>query len=203
MRHGTVAHVARAIDHRDGRSAGVRRWLASGIPSALVCALVALAAGCATRAPRPVQTPAGASGSDEAQSVRLLLRLGERRLYLLDGDPTTPDPAFPIAVGRPGHETPTGHFRVEEMVEHPDFVRIEHGDPPRVRERVPPGPENPLGERWIGFIRGDGWTIGIHGTPRPELLGQAVSRGCIRMRNADVIRVYDRVRIGTPVVVEP
>ncbi len=64
-------------------------------------------------------------------------------------------------------------------------------------------PANPLGERWIGFIRGDGWTIGIHGTPQPELLGRAVSKGCIRMRNDDVIRLYDRVRIGTPVVVEP
>ncbi len=136
-------------------------------------------------------------------AVHLVLRLGERRLYLIDGDPRTPDESFPIAVGREGHETPTGRYQVEEMIEHPDFLRIDHGPPRRIRERVPPGPDNPLGERWIGFIRGDGWTIGIHGTPHPELLGRAVSGGCIRMRNADVVRVYERVRLGTPVIVEP
>ena len=45
--------------------------------------------------------------------------------------------------------------------------------------------------------------MGIHGTPNPELLGRAVSHGCVRMRNADVIRIYDRVKLGTPVIVEP
>jgi len=72
-----------------------------------------------------------------------------------------------------------------------------------VIERIPPGPSNPLGVRWIGFAHGPGWTVGIHGTPMPNLLGRAVSHGCVRMRNADVIRVYDRVQIGTPVFVEP
>jgi hypothetical protein len=130
----------------------------------------------------------------------LLLRLGERRLYLVDATPATPDPSFPIAVGREGLETPVGRFQIEEMVEKPDFLKFESGV---VVRRIPPGPTNPLGERWIGFARGEGWTIGIHGTPNPELLGRAVSHGCVRMRNADVIAVYDRVQIGTPVVVEP
>jgi lipoprotein-anchoring transpeptidase ErfK/SrfK len=62
---------------------------------------------------------------------------------------------------------------------------------------------NPLGLRWIGFAHGEGWTLGIHGTPRPELLGQAVSNGCVRMRNADVVRIYEHVELGTRVVVEP
>ncbi len=114
-----------------------------------------------------------------------------------------PIASFPIAVGRPGHETPTGRFQVEEMVEHPDFHRFDVKDPTRVLERIPPGPANPLGERWIGFAHGGGWTVGIHGTPRPELLGRAVSGGCVRMRNADVIRVYGEVRLGTPVIVRP
>jgi lipoprotein-anchoring transpeptidase ErfK/SrfK len=70
-------------------------------------------------------------------------------------------------------------------------------------KRVAPGPANPLGQRWIGFAHGDGWTVGIHGTPQPELLGRAVSGGCVRMRNADVVRVYDAVDLGTPVLVEP
>jgi L,D-transpeptidase ErfK/SrfK len=92
---------------------------------------------------------------------------------------------------------------VEEMVENPDFLKIGDGVPSRVLKRIPPGPTNPLGERWIGFAHGDGWTVGIHGTPNPELLGRAVSGGCIRMRNADVLRVYDRVQRGTTVIVVP
>jgi lipoprotein-anchoring transpeptidase ErfK/SrfK len=114
-----------------------------------------------------------------------------------------PVASFPIAVGRKGRETPTGRFHVEEMLQHPPYPRLDPKDRSRVLEMVPPGPANPLGERWIGFAHGEGWTIGIHGTPRPELLGQAVSGGCIRMRNADVIRVYDEVRLGTPVLVHP
>ena len=121
----------------------------------------------------------------------------------MQSDVVTPIASFPIAVGRAGHETPLGRFQVEEMVEHPDFVKLDPKDRSQVLKRIPPGPANPLGERWIGFVRGDGWTLGIHGTPNPELLGKAVSGGCIRMRNADVLRVWDRVRLGTPVVVDP
>ena len=89
------------------------------------------------------------------------------------------------------------------MVVHPEFLKVDPDAPTRVLKRFPPGPTNPLGERWIGFAHGEGWTIGIHGTPNPELLGQAVSHGCIRMRNEDVVRIYERVQLGTAVTVEP
>ncbi len=122
----------------------------------------------------------------------------------MDDDPGTPVESFPIAIGREGRETPTGRFQVEEMIEHPDFHKMDGSGTARVVVKYfPPGPTNPLGERWIGFAHGDGWTIGIHGTPNPELLGRAVSGGCIRMRNADVVRIYDRVQLGTTVIVEP
>ncbi len=151
----------------------------------------------AAQAPPPVQP------AIHQPSTYVVIRVEERRLHLMQDDLTAPIASFPIAVGRAGHETPTGRFRVEEMVEHPDYLRIDPRDRSRVLGRVPPGPANPLGERWIGFAHGDGWSVGIHGTPRPELLGRAVSGGCIRMRNADVLRVYDAVKLGTPVVVEP
>lgn len=146
---------------------------------------------------------AGQTSPKDRRPTHLVLRLGERRLYLLDDDPGTPVESFPIAIGREGWETPIGRFQVEEMVENPDFIKLDSTVPLRVIKRIPPGPTNPLGERWIGFAHGDGWTVGIHGTPNPELLGRAVSHGCIRMRNADVIRVYDRVHLGTTVIVEP
>ena len=169
-----------------------------------VLAVGAASTGCGLVPPSPesarvVQAPA----PPPRPTTSLLLRVGERRLYLMDDDPATPVESFPIAVGRPGHETPTGRFRVEEKIEHPDFNQIDPHDRTRVLKRIPPGPANPLGQRWIGIVLGDGWTVGIHGTPSPELLGRAVSKGCIRMRNEDVIHVYDRVQIGTPVLVEP
>jgi L,D-transpeptidase ErfK/SrfK len=139
----------------------------------------------------------------EQASTYVVLRLKERRLDLMRDGAPAPIASFPIAVGRAGQETPTGRFHVEEMVEHPDYDQIDPHDRSRVLKRIPPGPENPLGERWIGFAHGDGWTVGIHGTPQPQLLGQAVSGGCIRMRNIDVIRVYDSVKLGTPVLVYP
>jgi len=143
------------------------------------------------------------SVSSDRGSTYLVLRLKERRLYLMKDDAPAPVESFPIAVGREGHDTPTGRFQVEEMIEHPDYQQIDPNDRSRVLKRVPPGPDNPLGERWMAIAHGDGWTVGIHGTPHPELLGQAVSGGCIRMRNADVIRVYDRVALGTLVIVYP
>jgi lipoprotein-anchoring transpeptidase ErfK/SrfK len=63
---------------------------------------------------------------------------------------------------------------------------------------MPGGPENPLGARalYLGSS-----LYRIHGSNEPETIGTAVSSGCIRMRNEDVIDLYDRVKIGTKVVV--
>ncbi|MCC6847777.1 MAG: L,D-transpeptidase family protein [Deltaproteobacteria bacterium] len=169
--------------------------------------VVAGAGGCGRPDPRPerriVDGLAAPAPQPSRRTTYLVIRVEARRLDLMEEDAGAPIASFPIAVGRPGHETPTGRFRVEEMVEHPDFHRFDPKDPTRVLERVPPGPRNPLGERWIGFAHGEGWTVGIHGTPHPELLGRAVSGGCVRMRNADVIRVYDEVALGTLVIVHP
>ena len=170
---------------------------------------VAVSGGGACRPPEPkpdrdVPVPVAAQPTPSRPSpIYLVLRLRERRLHMMRDDSAVPIASFPIAVGREGHETATGQFHIEEKVVYPDYDRIDPTDPSRILERVPPGPANPLGERWMGIAHGEGWSVGIHGTPRPELLGQAVSGGCIRMRNADVIRIYDQVEIGTRVIVEP
>ena len=183
-----------------------RPALRSRIDAAAVVLVLALALGpiaCGPARPKPDEAKPAAAAIAADRHPYLVLRLKERRLYVMSDDPAHTVESFPIAVGRKGRETPTGRFQIDEMVENPDFPKIDPNDRTRVVKLIPPGPENPLGARWMTFVRGDGWTIGIHGTPRPELLGQAVSGGCIRMRNADVIRVYDRVRLGTTVVVEP
>lgn len=68
---------------------------------------------------------------------------------------------------------------------------------------LPGGPENPLGARALYLFQGNKDTLyRIHGTNEPEKIGQAVSSGCIRMRNIDAIDLYERVKVGTRVIVQ-
>ena len=127
--------------------------------------------------------------------TRLVLRLRERRVYLYQGDEIMV--SYPVAVGKKGWETPTGSHQVLQMIEKPTW---EH---PWNNTIVPPGPENPLGERWIGFWTDGKNSIGFHGTTAENLIGQAVSHGCVRMKNEDIIALFSRVQLGTPVIVEP
>ena len=70
--------------------------------------------------------------------------------------------------------------------------------------RIPGGPANPLGARALYLYEGNKDTLyRIHGTNQPEYIGQAISSGCIRMTNEDVIDLFDRVRPGATVVVLP
>jgi lipoprotein-anchoring transpeptidase ErfK/SrfK len=71
-------------------------------------------------------------------------------------------------------------------------------------KRVSGGPANPLGARALYLFQGNTDTLyRIHGTNQPEYIGQSVSSGCIRMTNADAIDLFDRVKMGTTVVVLP
>jgi lipoprotein-anchoring transpeptidase ErfK/SrfK len=131
----------------------------------------------------------------EVTETRLVLRLSARRVYVYRGDEL--QVSYPVAIGRPGWETPIGSFEVFQMVENPGWTN------PFTREVVPPGPRNPLGERWIAFWTDDTNYIGFHGTPNRDSVGRAASHGCIRMYNEDVRALYEMVEVGTPVVVEP
>jgi lipoprotein-anchoring transpeptidase ErfK/SrfK len=68
-------------------------------------------------------------------------------------------------------------------------------------EPVAAGPDNPLGERWIGFWYDEKTTdeIGFHGTSNLKSIGQAASHGCVRMSNQNVKKLYQLVQIGTVV----
>jgi lipoprotein-anchoring transpeptidase ErfK/SrfK len=106
---------------------------------------------------------------------------------------------YGIGVGRPGFEW-AGRKTVTMKREWPDWR-----PPPEMRKRrpdlplhMPGGEDNPLGARalYLGSS-----LYRIHGTNEPHTIGRAVSSGCIRMLNADVIDLYNRVRVGTVVVV--
>lgn len=131
----------------------------------------------------------------KALDTRLILKLRERHVYLYQGDRLLA--SYPVAVGKKGWETPTGNFKVIQMIENPVWEHPWNGS------IVLSGPNNPLGERWIAFWTDGKNYIGFHGTPAEQLIGQAVSHGCIRMRNKDVKALFEKVTLGTPVIVEP
>ena len=151
--------------------------------------------------PQPAITspdPQGAAEptpADNAQTVRLRLSLSDKRVYVYRGDSL--EASYPVAIGRPGWETPTGEFSVFSQLVDPGWTN------PLTGEVMTPGPENPLGERWIAFWTDGTNAIGFHGTPNRDSVGQAASHGCVRMYNEDVRQLYEMVTIGTPVTVEP
>jgi lipoprotein-anchoring transpeptidase ErfK/SrfK len=118
-------------------------------------------------------------------------------LYLIDGDGRAM--RYGVGVGRPGF-TWAGVHTISAKKEWPDWV-----PPDEMIQRQPGlphfmagGPNNPLGARAMYL----GSTLyRIHGSNEPWTIGHNVSSGCIRMRNADVIDLYSRVKVGTKVVV--
>ncbi|MGV0028440.1 L,D-transpeptidase [Phormidesmis priestleyi] len=146
-----------------------------------------------TPLPKAVTAPDSVDRSI-VQPVRLEIRLSKRQVTVYQGKNKIK--TYSIAVGRPGWETPTGTFKVMEMVKDPAWVHPFKGF-------VIPGgdPENPLGRRWIGFwTDGKNW-VGFHGTPTPESVGKAASHGCVRMLNKDVEELFQKVSLGTVVQV--
>ncbi len=125
----------------------------------------------------------------------IVIHRGSRRLYLYRN--TTLVRRFPIAVGMPGHATPLGRYRVIVKEKNPTW---NPPDSPWAEGLgpIPPGVSNPLGTRWIGTSAP---AIGIHGTPLPSSVGTAASHGCIRMYMSNVEWLFERVRVGTPVII--
>lgn len=110
---------------------------------------------------------------------------------------------YDIGVGREGFEW-SGTARVERKAEWPSWTPP--ADMLKRRPDIPHfmkgGIENPLGARAMYLFNGKGDTgFRIHGTNEPDTIGQAVSSGCIRLMNADVVDLYNRVRVGAKVVV--
>ena len=97
-----------------------------------------------------------------------------------------------------------GVAKVGNMQEWPSWVPTE-GEKQRLGplpNSVEGGPANPMGARAMYLFQGSKDTLfRIHGTNQPEYIGEAISSGCIRMTNEDVIDLYKRVKVGTPVLV--
>lgn len=148
------------------------------------------------------------------EGAPIVINIPDALLFHYDDAEVTP---YPVALGEPFDEgaadpqrwrTPIGAFTVVEKRVNPVWnvpksiqeEMLEKGQ--EVLTKVPPGPKNPLGTRWIGL---SAWGYGIHGTNAPTSIGRYTTHGCIRMRSSDVEEIFERVDRGTPVriVYEP
>ncbi|MGC4053198.1 MAG: L,D-transpeptidase [Paludibaculum sp.] len=93
-----------------------------------------------------------------------------------------------VAVGKSTTPSPSGTFEIVNRIPNPTWY-----GPNKV---VGPGKTNPVGTRWMG-LSAKGY--GIHGTNRPDSIGKAASKGCIRMRNEDVEELFELVHVGATV----
>ena len=107
---------------------------------------------------------------------RVVIFPARRVLELYEG--TQRIRSYPIAVGKPSTPTPPGYYTIATKTMYPGGV---------------------FGSRWLGLSIPH---YGIHGTNNPLSIGQAVSKGCIRMHNHDVEDLYQIVEIGTPVTIQ-
>jgi lipoprotein-anchoring transpeptidase ErfK/SrfK len=128
----------------------------------------------------------------------IVVRTSERRLYLVLGNGQAL--RYPVAVGKAGKQwqgwSKVDGKYVEPAWSPPDEVRR---DNPRLPSVIPGGsPRNPMGARALTLTGGD---YANHGTNRPDSIGTYASYGCIRMYNQDIVDLFDRVAVGTPVVV--
>ena len=136
--------------------------------------------------------------NDEVSPGTIIVRTNERRLYLVIGRGTAM--RYPVGVGRAGRQwagrsfIDGKHIR-PDWAPPPDIARDHPSLPKIIRGGTP---QNPMG---VAALTLSGGEYAIHGTNNPGSIGGFVSYGCIRMYNQDITDLYDRVGIGTPVIV--
>jgi lipoprotein-anchoring transpeptidase ErfK/SrfK len=137
--------------------------------------------------------------TDNTLGMTIIVRVSENRLYLYDGLKLAK--TYPVATARSGYVTPGGHWTIINKRVNPTWVNPAKdtwgADEP---DFIPPGPDNPLGTRALDL---DASGIRIHGTPDDASIGAYASHGCIRMHIPDSEDLFERVAVGTPVIIAP
>jgi lipoprotein-anchoring transpeptidase ErfK/SrfK len=141
------------------------------------------------------------SYSTKEKPGTVIIDTDKKFLYLVQKDGRAY--RYGVTVGEEGMDW-KGEAEIGRKVEWPDWVPT-----PEILKRIPelpkyvsPGPHNPMGARALYLYQGKKDTLfRIHGTNQPEYIGQAISSGCIRMLNEDVIDLFNRVPVGAKVVV--
>ena len=131
----------------------------------------------------------------QTRKYGLVINIAEMRLYYFFksiGMVRT----YPIGIGDHGWFSPEGTFWVKEKRKKPAWYIPESLQEKYQMKVMPPGPDNPLGDYWLGLsIAG----YGIHGTNFPWAIGRLVTHGCIRLYPEDIEKLFPLVRVKTPV----
>jgi L,D-transpeptidase ErfK/SrfK len=133
-------------------------------------------------------------------SEGLLLNLPGHMIYLFANGNLVK--RYPVAIGRPDWPTPQGQFMVTGKFKNPTWnvpqsIQEEmQKEGKLVVEKVPPGPDNPLGKYWLPLSAAG---YGIHSTIWPESIGHSTSHGCIRMLPEDIEELFPYIKPGIPI----
>ena len=145
------------------------------------------------------------AGIDSGPIMGIVLNIASKRLFYFpampEGQPTVVK-TYPIGIGRVGWETPIGTTTVTAKARDPHWyvpwsVQQEHaelGEP--LPSIIPPGPDNPLGSRWLSLGTS---SYGIHGTNIRWSIGRLATHGCIRLYPEDIAQLFPRIKPGIPV----
>lgn len=111
---------------------------------------------------------------------------------------------FPCSIAKDkSKRPPPGEIKITAYIENPNYTYTPDWVPKGkkvARQIFPPGPNNPVGTVWLGLSLPG---YGIHGTPSPGTIGRAESHGCFRLANWNAEKLYELVRSGTRVIIEP
>jgi lipoprotein-anchoring transpeptidase ErfK/SrfK len=164
-----VIEMRRLVGNLNGRA----KWMGTLI------LLIAASAEAQTANP-PAQ-------SDATKASRLILvSVPDRKLALIEDGKVVK--VFPVAVGKESTPSPEGTFAVKTRLTEPTYYHK--------GKVIGPGPQNPLGSRWMGLSEKG---YGIHGTNEPKSIGKAASHGCIRMAKKDLEELFALVKLGDTV----
>jgi len=162
--------------------------------AALVAAGPCLAGTAALASPSVVASPNGYGPGT------IVVKTNERKLYLVLGEGRAL--RYPVGVGKPGKQW-AGATRIDGKYRQPAWSPPDDvkRDNPRIPDVIPGGsPANPMG---VAAMTLAGGQYAIHGTNRPNSVGGYVSYGCVRMYNQDIADLFERVSVGTQVIVTP
>ncbi|GGE67130.1 L,D-transpeptidase [Priestia taiwanensis] len=143
--------------------------------------------------------PAAKNKQDDAKAVEgnvpqqlLIVSRKQNKLYFYENGKLAR--TFSVATGKSSTQTPDGVFPIVNKIK----------NRPYYTKNIPGGdPRNPLGDRWMGLdVNGTkGTTYAIHGNNNPAAIGRYTTLGCVRMHNKDIHWLFDRLQVGTKVIV--
>ncbi len=142
--------------------------------------------------------PASVTAASFGPVILINRSINKLFLYRNNGRSLLTERIFSVATGQAIYPTPKGAFHIVVKWGDPTWYPPTQDAWAKGLKPVPPGPDNPLGTRWMGLSAPG---VGIHGTDEPASIGYSASHGCIRMQVPDAEWLFERVKVGTTVFI--